>query len=371
MNTRVEAAQAAGAAPARQSLGGRLGFIDWARGCAALTMLNGHVFHSFTAASLREDSTYILTQFLGGMPPAVFLFLTGCTFAFLLDSNDRKELSWRESTVVALRRAGYLWGLAFLFRFQLWLFGQPSSPWTDLLKVDILNCMGLALAVLTPTALWTTRERARRCVLVGAAVAAFSPVVTAMDWNWVPDPVKDYFVPSYAYFAFFPWAAFVPFGMSFGSILRLIRPEHLNRFLEWSAIIGFGLIIGGQYFGNIPYSLYVNSEFWLDSPALVFVKLGVVLLLMAVAYLYHEYGLHGRFSWVKLVGTHSLLVYWVHTEIVYGRWFWMWKNNLDLRGVIAMSAVVIAMMLWLCYAWEKRRGGKRIPPLRPAPMPGV
>jgi len=187
----------------------------------------------------------------------------------------------------------------------------------------------------------------------------------------VPDHLRDYFVPSYAFFAFFPWAAFVPFGMSFGSILRMIQPEHLNRFLEWSAIFGFGLVIGGQYFGNIPYSVYAKSEFWLDSPSLVFVKLGVVLLLMAVAYLYHEYGLHGRFSWVKLVGTHSLLVYWVHTEIVYGRWFWMWKDSLDIRGVVAMAVLVIAFMIWLCYAWEQRRGGKRMPPLRPAPIPGV
>ena len=34
----------------------------------------------------------------------------------------------------------------FCFRLQLWLFAFPESPWTDLFKVDILNCMGFAIA---------------------------------------------------------------------------------------------------------------------------------------------------------------------------------------------------------------------------------
>ncbi|HYZ84236.1 MAG TPA: heparan-alpha-glucosaminide N-acetyltransferase domain-containing protein, partial [Bryobacteraceae bacterium] len=70
----------------------RLGFIDWTRGLAASIMLQGHVFHSFAKPELRESSPYIVSQFIGGITPAIFLFLTGITLAFLLDGLERKRL---------------------------------------------------------------------------------------------------------------------------------------------------------------------------------------------------------------------------------------------------------------------------------------
>ena len=55
----------------------RLGFIDWTRGLAAVVMIQGHTFHSFTANDLRDKGPFMLSQFVGGLPPAIFLFLTG------------------------------------------------------------------------------------------------------------------------------------------------------------------------------------------------------------------------------------------------------------------------------------------------------
>jgi uncharacterized membrane protein len=57
----------------------RIVFLDWLRGLAALIMLQGHVFHSFTRPDQREHGFYIYSQFLGGQAAAVFLFLTGIT----------------------------------------------------------------------------------------------------------------------------------------------------------------------------------------------------------------------------------------------------------------------------------------------------
>jgi len=54
---------------------------------------------------------------------------------------------------------------------------------------------------------------------------------------------------------------------------------------------------------------------------LIVVKLGVVMLVLSVAFLWTEYGLGTSWSWVRQLGITSLLVYWVHVELVYGRWF--------------------------------------------------
>ena len=156
---------------------GRLAFIDWTRGLAAVIMLTGHTFHSFTEASARDKGPFILSQFLGGLPPAIFLFLTGITFAFLMDRQEKRELSAWKRIVGALKRSRYLFLLAFLFRIQLYVFGFPTSPASELLKVDVLNCMGLAMLVFAPMAVFTTRERVRLCIVLGLVIAGLAWLV--------------------------------------------------------------------------------------------------------------------------------------------------------------------------------------------------
>jgi uncharacterized membrane protein len=112
--------------------------------------------------------------------------------------------------------------------------------------------------------------------------------VSAIDWISLPPQLSAYFFPSYQYFAFFPWAAFIAFGLSIGSALRQTKPEQMNRLMQWGALAGFALILGGQYFSNLPFSLYPKSEFWLNSPGLVATKLGGVMLTLAVAFVWNE-----------------------------------------------------------------------------------
>lgn len=322
----------------------RLQYLDWLRGLGAVIMLQGHVFHSFLKPELREGGPYLLSQFVGGMPPAIFLFLTGITLAFLMDSVERKGLSPRDRLQTVWRRAGYLFLLAFAFRLQLWLFAWPS-PWTDLVRVDILNCMGFAVAAMSLMTLFSTAERVRLCAALGLGIAFASPWISQIGWSWAPSLVRAYIVPDYNFFSFFPWAAFLAFGMSAGSILRVIRPESLERGMQWAALLGGAVIVGAEYFANLPFSIYEKSDFWLNSPAQVLIKLGVTLLLVAFAFLWTRYGARPGWSWVRQFGTTSLLVYWVHIELVYGRWLGYFKNNLTVAQAVAAALAVILLML--------------------------
>ena len=322
----------------------RLQYLDWLRGLGAVIMLQGHVFHSFLKPELRDGGPYLMSQFLGGMPPAIFLFLTGVTLAFLMDSTERKGLGPLDRVTAALRRSGYLFVLAFAFRLQLWLFGWPS-PAADLLRVDILNCMGLAVALLSVMALFRTAERVRLCAAAGLGIACASPWITQMNWSWAPTLLRNYLVPDYNFFGFFPWAAFLAFGVSAGSLLRMIPAEATERAMQWAALLGGVLILACQYVSNLPCSGYSNAEFWLNSPALVLIKLGVTLLLLSGAFLWTRFGVQDRWSWVRQFGTTSLLVYWVHIELVYGRWFAVTKNNLTVAQTAVAALGVILLML--------------------------
>lgn len=337
----------------------RLHYLDWLRGLAAVIMLQGHTFHSFTRTGLRNDSPFVLSQFLGGMPPAIFLFLTGVTLAFRMDADERKGVAAWRRVWSAFSRSGYLFLLAFLFRIQLWAFGLPWSNWPDILRVDILNCMGLAIAAFAIMAIFRTFERVRLCAALGLGIAILSPLVSQLDWSRVSPLVRSYIAPDYVAFGLFPWGAYLAFGMAAGSAIRTLQDEHMDRAMQWAALIGAGLIVGGQYAANIPYSLYSSSEFWLNSPALVFVKLGVVLWMLTLAFLWTRYAAPGGWSWVRQLGTTSLLVYWVHIELVYGRWLGGWKESLDNAQTVMATVFVIGLMLALSKissSWKKWGG---------------
>ena len=325
----------------------RLLYLDWLRGIAAITMLQGHVFHSFLRNDLRAGGPYLMSQFAGGMPPAVFLFLLGVTFAFLMDSQERKGVPAIGRFVAAVRRSGYLFAAAFAFRFQLWIVSFDKSPWTDIFRVDILNSMGLALLLLSVMAVFRTVERIRLCAILGVAIAAASPVISALDVSGVPEIVRNYFIPDHQFFSFFPWAAFVAFGMSMGSILRRLKPEDVAPTMQWLGWGGVALAFAAYSISNMSLSIYTNSDFWLNSPALIFIKLGAVLIMVAFSWVWNLQMAAQQWSWVRQFGMTSLLVYWVHIELVYGRWLGYFKENLTLGETTVMAVAVILAMLAL------------------------
>ncbi|HYP08915.1 MAG TPA: heparan-alpha-glucosaminide N-acetyltransferase domain-containing protein [Bryobacteraceae bacterium] len=327
----------------------RMPFLDWTRGLAATIMLQGHVFHSFARPELRESGPYVISQFIGGIAPAIFLFLTGVTLAFMMHSMERKLASRQDRLMTALRRAAYLGVLAFAFRIQLFLFGWPYSPAQDLLKVDILNCMALAIVTMSGLAVLRTPQRVHAGVVVGLMIACASPLVAMLPADVLSGVARMYLAPDANYFAYFPWAAFLAFGISAGSVLKLVKADHMHRLMQWSAILGFGLIVSAQYFSNIPYSLYPAVDFWINSPGLILIKLGVIMVVLAVTFLWTHHGAGEGWSWVRQLGTTSLLVYWVHIELVYGRWLGFWKEGLTLAQCSIAAIALILTMIGLSY----------------------
>jgi fucose 4-O-acetylase-like acetyltransferase len=300
----------------------------------------------------------MLTQFIGGMPPAAFLFLVGVTLAFLMESRERQGLPAGSRVWAALRRAGYLFGIAFLFRLQLWAFGLPGSQWTDLFRVDVLNAMGFAIVLMSGLAVFRTADRVRMGAILGLLIAFAAPIVSLANWSWLPGLLRTYLVPDSLAFGFFPWGAFVAFGISAGSVIRMVRREQLDRVMQWAALLGLALIVAARFCGDLPYSLYPTSDFWMNGPWLILIKLGVLLLILAAAYLWTQYGAPQGWSWIRQFGTTSLLVYWVHTELVYGRWLSFWKERLTPPQTAFAALGIILLLLGLSVVktnWKRLR----------------
>jgi len=328
----------------------RVVFLDWLRGLAATIMIQGHCFDAFVRPDARNSSFFIYSQFIGGETAAIFLLLTGVTYG--LGMNRRQDLSPWQRVVAALRRARYLFLLAILFRLQNWIFDYPRSHVSDLLKVDILNLMGAGAALLSLLALANGAQRVRWGFIAGAAIACASPLVSMLDLSRMPAPIRNYVLPGADSFSIFPWGAFLAFGVAVGSLIPLVPRTEWNRVMQWSALLGFAFLLSGQYFSNLPYSLYPVSDFWINSPGLIFCKLGVAMLLGAGAFLWTEY-LSTGWSFMRQLGTTSLVVYWTHVSLVYGRLTADYRQTLGIGQTLLVSAFMIVLMIGVSLAFRR------------------
>jgi len=80
--------------------------------------------------------------------------------------------------------------------------------------------------------------------------------------------------------------------------------------MQCSAAIGFALVFTAQYFSNLPYSIYPKSDFWRDKSGAHSDPRGIMLLMMAGAYLWTEFGMGTTWSWMLCFGKNFAMVYW-------------------------------------------------------------
>ncbi len=338
------------------------------RGLAVLLMIQCHTFNSFARADVREDGAYTFSQFIGGMAAPLFLFMSGMTLAFQMDRLERREPDPIRRWKAALWRGGYILGIAYAFRISNFVASLPHPDPNEIIKVDILNCMGLGMAALSVGAILKGKQRARFAAGAGLGIALAAPLVAGLPWEHAPGLVRDYIAPSTSrgFFGFFPCAAYIGFGLAAGTVVKQTALDRFDRLMQWSVLIGLALVFAGQYLANIPYSIYRHSNFWSDSPTLIVIRAGISLLLMTGAYLWTEYCAGERWSWIQCLGRNSLMVYWVHLMLVYGDIIKPAKRALTIRQTTAAAAGVTALMVGLSawWLWWKGRDRERGPRLK-------
>jgi uncharacterized membrane protein len=335
----------------------RFPFLDWMRGLALVIMIQVHVFNSFTRMDARTSGIYGLAVFIGGMAGPLFLFMAGMTFAFQMDRLERKEIAPMRRCLACLRRAGYIWGIAYLIGIANWVGSWGHTGRDEILRVDILHSMGLAMAVFSLAAFATGGQRIRGALVAAVAIAAVSPLVA--NWNWadVPQRVHEYLAPGFGrgHFPFFPCASYLGFGMTAGAAVRLTDAASMDRMMQWAAIIGGGAILAGEYVSNLPYAVYPKSNFWTDNPSLIAMRVGISLVMLAGCYTWTAYGAGPGWSWMQCLGRHSLLVYWVHLMLVYGPLTVAFQKALTIPATALAVVGMVGLMVGLAALWGRLR----------------
>lgn len=325
----------------------RRGYLDWLRGVSVLIMIEAHTLDAWTRLADRHNAVYGWAMIVAGFAAPCFLFLAGVALALASGSRLRRGRTGVEAAALARRRALQIFGLAFLFRLQSWVIsgGDPAS----LLKVDILNVMGLSM--LAAAFLWglgrARWDRAAWMIAGVVAIAMLTPVVRATPLlSALPDPIEWYLrpIPGRGTFTLFPWAGFLLAGGAVGLWLdAATTPSEERRVNLAFAVIGALLACAGYAASFLP-PIYAETNFWTTSPTFFLLRVGILTMSLPLAFAWGALW-SGR-SPLQEFGRASLFVYWIHVELVYGVLSGPIHKRLTLGEAFVAFALFSIAMFW-------------------------
>jgi uncharacterized membrane protein len=343
----------------------RFAYIDWMRGLACILMFQTHCYDSWLSPEARKSSFFMWSQLGGTLPAPLFLFLAGISFALVTGKLRKKGIVPDVIARTTIRRGAEILGLGLLFRLQEYVIAWGWAPWSDLLRVDILNTIGVSM-MLMGSVCWIVFRldsgwRVRQVLGVTAASAALLiSLLTPLLWTtwrprWLPWPIESYMdgvhnlgQPQSWLFPIFPWTAFAFAGLALGFLLLSEWTQRREAAVfALAGAAGVALIYGARWLDARLTQLYPVYDFWHTSPNFFLIRLGLLLAILSVTYAWCRWGAaEVGFSPLIQLGQTSLLVYWVHLEFVYGRFSIVPKHAVDIRTAsVGLLAIFIAMLL--------------------------
>jgi uncharacterized membrane protein len=361
----------------------RLAYIDWMRGLACVLMFQTHAYDSWLGGAARQSRFFMYSQLGGTFPAPLFLFLAGISFALVTEKLRRKNQTPAQIAGFTIRRGAEVFGFGLLLRLQEYVIAWGWSRKSDLLRVDILNTIGLSMmlmGVLCWIILRISYAPAREPqssvngtliatpVIVAAAISLLTPLLwTTWRPDFLPWPIESYIngvhnlgVPQSWLFPVFPWAGFAFAGLSIGFVLQSgWAHAHESSVFLGLGVGGFGMIELSRWLDARPFQLYPVYDYWHTSPDFFLIRVGMLLVILAAAYAWCKWGAaQWGFSPLIQLGQASLLVYWVHLEFVYGRLSIVPKRAVGIRtasfGLLIITLAMVALAYVRTHAREWR-----------------
>jgi uncharacterized membrane protein len=401
----------------------RLDFVDSLRGLAVVFMVPLHTSHGWVRPEARHGDVWTASQFFGGLAAPIFLTLAGVSLGLQWATanargrrpNSSKDVArgfqlvvlgylmrlqmWiidgagyadprtylaQGSLLAAYALAYYALGLvptrsaragmlgaaaAALFAFGLYLVGLylPDRA-RSLLRIDVLQCIGASLVVLSIIAAVRGPRFSRKGLyLIAALIVA---LLTGWIRSWVPGPLPDAIAgylaqwvpeagrPIMGLFPLFPWLAYALFGAALG--LSWGQAEDTEQ-IETSAIalVAVGAAVALLTSESWPpiYGL-LHDQPWLTQPIRVAYRVGLVLALLGVALASRRRARDAAPAPLEVLGRASLLIYWVHLEFAFGAAAHPLVRQLGLLDWAWGSLLLLLAMWLLAYArvaWPRLR----------------
>jgi surface polysaccharide O-acyltransferase-like enzyme len=203
-------------------------------------------------------------------------------------------------------------------------------------------------------------------VLTAAAISAFTPLLwTTWRPRFLPWEIESYVdgvhnlgQPQPGLFPIFPWGAFAFAGLALGFLLMSARAKKIGAYaFLLIGVSGIVLVFVSKFLDSRGLRIYPVYDYWHTSPSFFIIRVGMLLLLTTFAYGWCRWG-PGQWGFSPMIqlGKTSLLVYWVHIELVYGKFAILPHRSQSVVGASEGLLVIFLAMLLLSLLRTKLSG---------------
>jgi multisubunit Na+/H+ antiporter MnhF subunit len=326
----------------------RLLALDLARVLAILFMVQGHALDVLLDPVYRQGFLWDKWLYLRGLTAPTFFMLSGFSFMIASSRHWESHIELSRPFFKRIRRffffifLGYAMHVPFRTVHEVkWI---DAAGWQSWFQVDVLQCIGLSLVAMQLLVLATKSQKRFAWTIggIGASIVLLTPVMwnAAIGfWPWLDGYFTGF---TGSFFPLFPWTAYVFFGavLGFGYLQLSARPQGFP--VIWLVGLGSLLVFLGSGLQSLPFQLYRQVDYWRDSPNLLFIKMGLVCLVLS-SFIYLTRRIRLPEKPIQALAQESLTIYFVHICILYGS---LW--NAGLRQKIGATLAPLQMFAW---AW--------------------
>lgn len=339
----------------------RRAYIDWLRGIAVIAMIEWHVMDSWSLREGRGGWDWFIFGLVGGAASPLFLFLAGLAVPFAIGAYERRGATRAAAAWRVQVRGWQILLLAHAFRFISFFF-NVHAKWNGLLRPDILNSLGLGLALTA----WLSKHatdasrRLRWLLLPALAIVVLTPFAKIWWWPTLLHPrLEAYIRPvgNMGVFTLFPWVALMPIGAYVGSLLLASRdePRTLRRFATVGAALYAVSWVGGDA------AAAQGAGFWTSAAADIAFRTGWLLMALGASWILVRIQPARMVEPLLLFGRTSLFVYFAHVELAYGVFSAPLHGALPVPWSLTGFALVTVLMYFAGRWWEKEAPALAIP----------
>jgi hypothetical protein len=304
----------------------RVIFIDLGRALAVVFMLYGHTGTALLAPAYQAGWWFDAWQFQRGLTSSLFLLLGGFAFSIATSRHWASHVHLSGALARRLRRFGLFILLGYALHFPVTsvfdLPGVTEARWRSFVLVDVLQLVGLALAVTQLLVLLSQRRHVFTivCAALAGAIVVATPYVWSTDWTGT-----------------FPVAAAA--YLSFGSGPGAIVPSQVLVRVGTCLLLLAGIAHVSRRMTSLPHVFGAVAQ---ESLLIYFVHLCIV------------YGSVWNPGLVRLHGASlgpAATLFWVVAVIASMAalaWYWNWWKHARPRAARWISVATLgALFLWL------------------------
>ena len=341
-------------------------YVDLLRAWAMTIMIEVHVTNAFMQPALRNELWFPVVNFINGLVAPSFIFISG--FAFILSSGSRLDelrtfgylFRKKLGRIALIFLVGYLLHVPYYSLRNIIIYARPEEM-KHFYNVDVLQCTGSGLLILFLLRIFIKPDRVFHTVItvIAAAVIVLSPVAWNIDFSrYLPLPLACYFNDMHgSFFPVFPWHGFLFGGASLCMYIVNAKASgryelFMKRAFKFSGIIAAAATAVVTWLSLQPwYSIKTSPLFFIERFAII------IFLLCLFSIYYKKRG--ERESLFLEIGRESLLIYWLHLQIIY-RNIWDGKTleaivsrSFSFGESMAASLILILIMSGVAVLWGK------------------